>query len=317
MSNLIFFGTPDFAVPSLQALYEFCQKKGDRLLGVVCQPDKAADRGQKLHAPAIKTLAEQLGLTVWQPEKMTPEFIDWFLSQNVDLAVVVAYGKILPKRLLDASRLGFVNVHGSLLPRWRGAAPIQRAVEAGDGETGVCIMNLVPEMDAGEVYLTAKTPIGVQETSGELFERLAPFGADALIQALPGILNGTLGKIPQPEAGVTHAPKVRKDEALIDWTLSAAKLVNHCRAMDPWPGSYSHYQGKKLRLFGGESLDPGSVAGMTAGAAGQILMLGDRLVIAVRDGAVAFSEAQLEGRRRMPIRDLMNGFEMQVSEYLC
>ncbi len=316
MANIIFFGTPDFAVSSLEHIHDFAKREGHSLVGVVCQPDKPSERGHQIHKPATKLLAEQLGLAVWQPGKITPDFIDWFETQKIDLAIVVAYGKILPERLLKASRLGFVNVHGSLLPRWRGAAPIQRAIEAGDSETGVCIMNLVPEMDAGEVYMTAKTAIEANETSGELFERLAKLGAETLIKALPGILNETLPKIPQPELGITHARKVTKEEASIDWSQSAEQIHNKCRAMHPWPGSYTNYQGKKIRLFGSEPLTP-ALSHKGRGREGQILELGDTLVVATGNGAIAFHEAQLEGRRRMDIRSLLNGFQMKVGELLC
>lgn len=310
MSNLIFLGTPDFAVPCLQALYDFCAQHSHKLVGIVCQPDKPAQRGQHLMAPPVKELALSLNLPVWQPPKITPDFTAWFEEQNIDLAVVVAYGKILPQALLDASRLGFVNVHASLLPRWRGAAPIQRAIEAGDTETGVCIMNLVAEMDAGEIYETAQISIKPDETSGELFERLSDLGAQTLIRVLPSILNQMLLKKAQPEIGVTYAHKVKKEEALIDWSKSAQELVNHCRAMQPWPGCHSFYKGKKIRLF-----DACFVAG--DGKKGQILKAGDNLVIATGSGAIAFSEGQLEGKRRMPMTSLLNGFSMQVGEHLC
>ncbi len=319
MANIIFFGTPDFAERCLEHVHAFAEQSNHKLIGVVCQPDKPSERGQQMHAPAVKVLAEKLGFPVWQPPKITLEFIEWFETQKIDLAIVVAYGKILPERLLKASRLGFVNVHGSLLPRWRGAAPIQRAIEAGDAETGVCIMNLVPEMDAGEVYMTAKTPIEANETSGELFERLSKLGAETLIKALPGILNGTLPKIPQPDSGITHARKVTKEEASIDWTQSAEQIHNKCRAMQPWPGSYTNYQGKKLRLFKSSPLSTEwkGVGSEVSERAGQILELGDTLVVATGNGALAFQEAQLEGRRRMDIQSLLNGFQMQVGELLC
>jgi len=314
MSNLIFFGTPDFAVRCLQALHDFCAHNSHKLVGVVCQPDKPAQRGQHLMPPPVKELALSLNLPVWQPAKITPEFTAWFKEQNIDLAVVVAYGKILPQALLDASKLGFINVHASLLPRWRGAAPIQRAIEAGDTETGVCIMNLVAELDAGEIYETAKIKINPEETSGELFERLSALGSQTLVKALPSILNQTAVKIPQPEMGVTYAHRLKKEEALINWSKTTQELVDFCRAMQPWPGCYSFYQGKKIKLFGAVPL---SSCWRGVRGEGQILELGDSLVITTADGASAFTEGQLEGKRRMPMSSLLNGFSMQVGEYLC
>ncbi|MEI6791434.1 MAG: methionyl-tRNA formyltransferase, partial [Myxococcaceae bacterium] len=218
--------------------------------------------------------------------------------------------KSLPQSLLDSSKLGFINVHASLLPRWRGAAPIQRAIQAGDAKTGVCIMNLVAELDAGEVYQTAEIDITPEETSGELFEKLSILGAETLIKALPGILNQTLPKVVQSQTGITYARKVKKEEALIDWSRSAQELVDHCRAMQPWPGCHSFYQGKKIRLFGAFLM-----AG--EGEKSQIIELGDNLVVATGKGLIAFREAQLEGKRRMPISSLLNGFSMHLGEHLC
>lgn len=312
MSNLMFFGTPNFAVPSLQILHEFCQNNGHRLLGVVCQADKPAQRGQHLTAPPVKELALKLQLPVWQPMKITPNFIAWFQEQQVDLSVVVAYGKILPQNLLDSSKLGFINVHASLLPRWRGAAPIQRAIQAGDTKTGVCIMNLVAQMDAGEIYQTAETEIKPNETSGELFERLSKLGAETLLQALPGILGKKLPKLAQSPIGITYAHKLHKEEALIDWNKTAAELVNFCRAMQPWPGCHSFYQGKKIKLFGAYELSETN----KKGEKGQIIEAGDQLVIATAKGLIAFQEGQLEGKRRMPIPSLLSGFSIHVGEHL-
>ena len=316
MSQILFLGTPDFAACSLQALFDFCQQNQHTLLGAVCQPDRPAERGQHLKAPPVKTLALKLGLAVWQPDKITPDLIDWFQKQQIDLAVVVVYGKILPKSLLGAAKLGFVNVHPSLLPRWRGAAPIQRAIQAGDTQTGVCIMNLVPEMDAGEIYDSIQIPIEPQETSGELFDRLAVIGADLLVKTLPGILNQKTPKIAQSQTGITYAHKLKKEEALIDWNKSALELVNHYRAMQPWPGVYGFYQGRKIRLFEAE-ISPSSSLSKGQIRPGQIEELGDKLVVGTGEGLIAFGEAQLEGKRRMPIRDWLNGFSMQVGGYLC
>ncbi|MBH1988776.1 MAG: methionyl-tRNA formyltransferase [Myxococcaceae bacterium] len=301
MARIIFLGTPDFAVPSLRELDRFCRSQQHELLGVICQPDKPAQRGQALQAPAVKTAAVELQLPVWQPSKITSDFVPWFREQKIDLGVVVAYGKILPQSLLDSASQGFVNVHGSLLPRWRGAAPIQRAIEAGDRETGVCIMKLVAEMDAGGIYHTVKTPIGEAETAGELFARLSEMGACALIDALPGILEGRLKPVEQPLEGVTHAARLRKEESDIDWSRPAEELAHRCRALLPWPGCSSFYEGKRIKLF-----EPKQVQGQ--GKPGQILEVGDALVIATGAGAIAFSEAQLDGKRRMSIRELKNGF---------
>lgn len=313
MSHIAFFGTPDFAIPSLEAVQAFFTANHHELSMVVCQPDKPAQRGKHLHAPVTKVWAQQYGVPVYQPttlKKNTPDgdaFFDIFTQAKIDLAIVVAYGRIIPKRFLDFPRCGFVNVHGSLLPRWRGAAPIQRAIEAGDLVTGVSIMDLVPELDAGDVYKMVSIPIESQDNSVTLFAKLSQLGAQTLVECLPGILDGTLIKMPQPVNGVTHAVPIDKSEGQIKWSDSAEQIVNRSRAMQPWPGTYTIHEGRVLRLFD---------ASITAGknAPGTIVDLKDGLTVSTGHGCVTFKEAQLEGKRRMSIRDLLNGYRLEVGQ---
>ena len=244
MANLVYFGTPDFAVPSLKALHAFCKENGHQLLHVVCQPDRRAGRGKKMQMPAVKACALELGLTVHQPTTLKKgsddgdAYFSIFEQIEVDLAVVVAYGRILPKRFLRHPRCGFVNVHASLLPRWRGAAPIQRAIEAGDTETGVCIMEVVPELDAGAVYEQATMTIEPSHTTATLSAALCNLGGLTLARSLPAILSLKASKVEQDTSLVTYAQMLAKEEGQLDWRLPAKVLWQKARAFTPWPGSF-------------------------------------------------------------------------------
>jgi methionyl-tRNA formyltransferase len=319
MAHLAFFGTPEFAVPSLLGLHRFCQTHGHTLALVVCQPDKPSHRGKQMHEPPVKTFAKEHGLTVLQPitlKKGTEEgdaFFETLQKANIDLAVVVAYGRILPQRLLDLPTRGFVNVHASLLPRWRGAAPIQRAIEAGDAVTGVSIMDLVLELDAGDVYTTATMPIDPEDDSQTLSPKLAQLGQETLVNCLPRILDGSLAKTPQPHEGVTYAHMLAKKDGEINWQDSAQTIVNRARAMQPWPGSYTLHQGKVIRLF-----KPSFAANQTHEQAlpGLVLQNQPALVVQAGQGQVAFLEGQLEGKKRLPMRELLNGYPLEKGNLL-
>ena len=319
MAQLAFFGTPTFALSSLQEVANFCHAQGHTLCMVVCQPDQPSQRGQKRNAPPVKALAQTLNIPVFQPttlKKDTPDgdlFFEQFKSAHIDLAIVVAYGKLIPKRFLDLPRCGFINVHGSLLPRWRGAAPIQRALEAGDEETGVSIMSLVPELDAGDVYQKKHLTILQSDDSESLFQKLSVLGAQTLIECLPGILSQTLPKTPQDPTGVTYAPMLQKQEGQINFNLPAKQVVNHCRAMQPWPGNFTTHNGKVIRLFNPSLVDentPHSNPGL-------VLEISPQLVIAAKQGALSFAEAQLEGKKRLPMKEFLNGYALQRGNLLA
>lgn len=308
MARLAFFGTPDFALPSLRALLEQ-REHGHELVLVVCQPDKPKGRGKAMQPPPVKELALEHGLEVAQPatlKKGTPEgdaFRAQFGTSDVDLAVVAAYGRILPKGVLAMPRRGFVNVHGSLLPRWRGAAPVQRAIEAGDRETGACLMDMVYELDAGDVYVCESVFISDDDDGGTLSDKVAQLGYALLQEHMDALLAGTLAKTPQPEEGVTYAHMLKKEEGELRWDRPSRDVVNHARAMHPWPGAYTSLEGETLKLFSPRVSREDS----SGKAPGTVLSTTKQLVVATKDGAVSFEEAQLPGKKRMKVNDLVRG----------
>lgn len=305
MARLAFFGTPELAAEQLRAL--LAHAKHDVVL-VVAQPDRPQGRGQKLAPPPVKALAIERGLAdvVTQPEtlkKGTPSgdaFFELFASKRIDLAVVAAYGRIIPTRLLDMPPRHFVNVHGSLLPRWRGAAPIQRSIEAGDAKTGVCLMHMTPGLDEGDVYARAECAIDAHDDSETLMAKVAKLGATLLAQNLDALVDGALARTPQPCEGVTYAKQLSKEEGRVDWSKGAVRVRNHARAMHPWPGAYTTLDGETLKLF-----KPEEAHGK--GAAGVVLGSVDGLVVGTGDGAVAFMEAQLPNKKRMRVSELVRG----------
>jgi methionyl-tRNA formyltransferase len=296
--SAVFFGTPEWAVPSLDALLG----SDWDVSAVVTNPDRPAGRGYELHASPVKQRALAAGLEVQQPEKVRdPGFQDWLAAAAPDVAVVVAYGKILPAVLLEIPRLGFVNVHFSLLPAYRGAAPVQRAVMNGDTTSGISIMVLTEGMDEGPVLATRTTEIDPDETAGELGERLAVIGAEALVEALDGYGSGELTPVEQDHDAATYAAKIANDEAEIDWTAAAGSIHNKVRGLSPAPGAWTTFRNKRVKIYRtriveGPSLSPG----------GATLHSG-RLVVGTGAGDLVLEEAQLAGKRRMGGADLANG----------
>lgn len=316
MARIAFFGTPDFAAAQFEGLISYCEQNGHTIAFAVCQPDRPKGRSQTLLAPPVKIVAIQHGIPVFQPSTLrigTPDgdaFFETLQSASLALAVVVAYGRIIPSRMLKVPEHGFVNVHASLLPRWRGASPIQRALQAGDPETGVSIMDLVAEMDAGDVYEMRSIPIGTQDTAGTLTPRLAALGLETLTSCFEKIVSGNMPKTPQPKEGITFAPKIEKEEGLIDWTKSPKEIVCHNRAMDPWPQAFTHFRGKIVKLFGAQIARTDS----SLATPGTVLEIGSTLVVKCSDGCVSFAALQLEGRSKMSIRDAFNGKIVQVGD---
>jgi methionyl-tRNA formyltransferase len=244
--RVMFFGTPDFAVPSLDALLA---APGVTVVAVVTQPDKPRGRGQQVSASPVKARAESAGLPVLQPTKLSdPDSLEAMQAFEPDLGVVAAYGRLLPEKVLALPRLGLVNVHASLLPRWRGASPIERAIMEGDAETGVTIMRVVKALDAGAMLSVARTPIAPDETGAELEARLAAIGADLLTATLPAIGAGTTTETPQDEALVTLAPRIAKTDGAIDWDAPARAIHDTVRALVPWPRAYTYLDGVRLVL---------------------------------------------------------------------
>lgn len=245
--RLVFAGTPEFAVPGLRA----CLDSGAEVVAVYTQPDRPAGRGRKLGPGRVKQAALDAGIPIEQPETLKDEAAQCRLRDLApDLMIVIAYGLILPKAVLAIPRLGRWNVHASLLPRWRGAAPIQRAILAGDTETGICLMRMETGLDTGPVLLSARTPIRPDDTGGSLHDRLAVLGAEVLLDGLQRLMRGeTLLETPQPETGVTYAHKLEKAEAKLDFTRSAAELERKVRAFDPWPVAEAEIEGERVRVW--------------------------------------------------------------------
>ncbi len=291
--RVIFMGTPGFSVPALRAV-----AAAHEVATVYSQPPRAAGRGQRPRPSAVQREAEESGLEVRTPSTLREAGAQAaFSALRADVAVVVAYGLILPQAILDAPRLGCLNIHASLLPRWRGAAPIQRAVMAGDAETGVAIMQMQAGLDTGPVLAEARTPIGAQDTAGDLHDRLAGIGAALIVDVLDRL---PLPVTPQPEDGVTYAAKIDKSEARIDWALPASRVDRLIRGLSPAPGAWCEIAGERVRL-----LRSRVVAG--EGAPGQVL---GGFRVACGEGAVEITEAQRQGRRPMPAQELLRGWDL-------
>jgi methionyl-tRNA formyltransferase len=306
--RVVFFGTPEFAVPTLRALLD----GPDRVVGVVCQPDKPAGRGQQLHAPPVKQLAEQHGVPVAQPVKLkTGEFPDLLRGWAADLAVVAAYGRILPAALLAMPRRACINVHASLLPKYRGAAPIQWALRRGEAVTGVTIMCMNERMDEGDILLQRATPILPGETYGGLQARLAELGAVALMEALAALHDGTLHPTSQDAAAATYAPMIEKQDGAIDWAQPAQAIALQVRAFNPWPSAFTTCGGRRLKIHRAAALDETAAA-----APGTVLSLGDLLRVATGAGVLGIEELQLEGKRVLPARDFARGGGLAVGDRL-
>ncbi len=306
--RVLFWGTPDFAVPPLAALLG----EGLEVIAVVTQPDKPRGRSRSsVVASPVKALALREEIPVLQPAKARdPQFVDEIRKLAPDISVVVAYGQILSKEVIDLPRLGTLNIHASLLPALRGAAPIQGAILAGLAETGISIMRMVPELDAGPVLHQVKTPIGPDETYGELALRLSELGALAIVEALALLSAGAAAPKEQDPALVTYAPKVTRDAARIDWTKDAPGVSRVIRAYDPRPAAFTSAHGSEVKLF------RPSLADGLSGNPGQILEADDELVVACGDGAVRISEVQPAGRRRMAAGDWTRGRAVAVGDVL-
>lgn len=300
--RVIFMGTPDFAVPVLNALvaqrHEIC--------AVYSQPPRPAGRGRKNRPGPVQTCATDLGLDVRHPDSLRDSAAQSdFAALGADVAVVVAYGLILPQPVLDAPARGCLNVHASLLPRWRGAAPIHRAIMAGDPETGVCVMRMEAELDTGPVLLRRATPIGAQETTGALHDRLAAMGASVAAEALSRL--DDLVPEPQSETGVTYARKIDKAEARVDWSRSAAEVDRQIRGLSPFPGAWTEIGDQRVKLLASRLSD-------TAGTPGQVL--DDMLTVACGSGAVRILRAQRAGRGAQTVSDLLRGMPVPAGTRL-
>lgn len=304
--KILYFGTPDFAVPSLRALL------GSRheVVGVVAQPDRPAGRGMKMQKPPVASLAVEAGLPLFQPPKLDTTFLEAARVLAPDLGVVVAYGKILRKSLLDLPPHGFINVHGSLLPKYRGAAPIQRAIEAGETETGVTIMRIDEQLDHGPMFAVSTLMIGPEERTPSLFHRLATAGGTLLVEVIDAIEEGRALEQEQDHANATHAKKIEKEEGRLDWRQSAQVLFNRFRAFDPWPGTFFEFGGEIIKVTEMKRRDQGVTE------SGKIVELDDRVVVECGDGALELVTLQRPGRKAAGAGDVARGLGLAVGQRL-
>lgn len=299
--RIVFMGTPEFAVPSLRALLE----SGEEVIQVVTQPDRPKGRGRRPVPPPVKLFAKEKGLPVSQPIKASaPEFVEEVAGLAPDLLVVAAYGQILSKELLSVPSIMPINVHGSLLPRYRGAAPIQWAILDGCRETGITIMEMDEGMDTGPILLQESLEIGARESFGSLYGRMAELGARLLVRALALLKEGRLTPRPQPSEGASLAPMITKEMAEIDWEKGAVSIFNLVRALDPSPGAYSFLDGHRVRLFS-PHLPGGDIGEARPGEV--IRADAEGLAVAAGDGVVAFEEIQWPGKRRLKAADFLRG----------
>jgi len=304
--RLIFLGTPEFAVPTLEAVVG----AGHQVIEVVTQPDRPAGRGQRLAAPPVKEAALGLGLPVYQPERIKhPEVVAHLAALQPTVMVLVGYGQIIPQAVIDIPPLGIINVHASLLPRYRGAAPIQWAIARGETRTGVTIIRIDAGLDTGDILLQRETEIGEEETALELAPRLAAMGATLLVETLAGLEGGAIVPVKQDSACATHAPLLKKEDGLIDWTQPARDIHNRVRGLLPWPGCYTGFRGQGLHVW---------KARMSEGASGRpgtICAAKGRLWVACGDGrSLELLEVQLEGRKRLTAAAFLAGQRLSQNE---
>ncbi len=306
--RIVFAGTPAFAASALQALIG----AGHEIALVLTRPDRPAGRGLKLAAGEVKQLAEQARLPLLQPQTLKDAQLQARLrAAGAQATVVAAYGLILPHAVLELFPAGCINIHASLLPRWRGAAPIQRAILAGDSETGISIMRMEEGLDSGPVYLMRRIPIAAADSAGTVHDKLAALGARCIVEALPAIAEGTLKAVPQSEAGATYAPKIAKDEAAIDWRREAVAVDRQVRAFNPFPGAYSTLRGEPLKVWRaavapGSPAPPGTI--VRADAQG--------IVVACGNGALRATELQRAGGKRLAAADFLHGLSLAAGERL-
>lgn len=302
--RIVFMGTASFSLAVLQMLLE----NQYHVVGVVTQPDRYVGRKKVLTMPDVKVEALKYDIPVIQPVRIKEDY-QAILDLQPDLIITAAYGQIIPQALLDAPRLGCVNVHASLLPLYRGGAPVHQAIIDGQEKTGVTIMYMVKKMDAGDIISQKETPILQDDTVGILYDRLSDLGAKLLKETLPSLLDGTNQRIPQDESLVTYAPTLSREDERIDWNLSAKQVYNKVRGTNPWPGSYTTYQGKTVKIWAGQvhqcenalkhhaHQDNGTI----------VKIFKDAIGVKVNDGVYLITELQLEGKKRMSVKDYLNG----------
>jgi methionyl-tRNA formyltransferase len=299
--RIVFCGTSDFALPSLRHL---AAQPDFQIVGVVTQPDRPRGRGQATASPPVKDAAVAAGLAVYQPQKIkSDEALEYFKRVAPDVVAIIAYGQIIPQHLIEIPRLGWINLHGSLLPKYRGAAPVHRAILNGETRTGLTTMRIDAGLDTGPMLLKYESEIGPDETAPELYARLAEAGAPLLAETLRGIERGTLTPAPQDNSQATFAPPLKKEEGRIDWSLPAQRIYNRIRGLQPWPGTFTSFRGKNCAIWG----RPADLA-PSQQPPGAIALRGDNVIVACGEGsALRIEFVQLEGRKRITGREFANG----------
>ncbi len=296
MAKIVFMGTPDFSVSVLKQLIQH-----HTVIGVVTQPDRPAGRNRQIQASPIKQVAVEAGIPVFQPEKLRrAEAIEELKKWSPDVYIVAAFGQILPQTVLDIPPHGSVNVHASLLPRWRGAAPIQAVIRAGDSESGVTIMKMDAGLDTGPMLSKRAIPLAPDETGESLHDKLAIIGAELLIETLPGYLSGAIQPQPQDEALTTYAPMIKKEEGQIDWTQEAAAIERLIRAFTPWPGTYSIWNGEPIKILSG-TIIPGSAE------PGHVVETRDGIAVGTGKDLLLLRQVQLSGRKALSVEEFTRG----------
>ncbi len=307
--RILFMGTPEFALPALRLLHE----RSYPIIGVVTQPDRPKGRGLKEVAPPVKILAQEFGLPVFQPERVKEEsFLDVFRELHPDMVVLVAFGQILPKAIIDYPPLHCLNIHPSLLPKYRGAAPLNWQIIRGETKTGVSIMIMDEGMDSGDILLQEETPLGATENFGDLHDRLAQIGATLLIKAIAQMTDGTARRKKQDPSGVTFAPLLKKETGKINWTHKVSDIVNLIRGLSPTPAAYTFLDGLSLKIFSAIA-QPGTIE-QTPGMVGTLNITG--LPVTAADGCVVLKEVQLAGKKRMMINDFLRGYHLKPGTVL-
>lgn len=321
MARIAFFGTPEFSLPCLDKLFKYCKQHHHQLVMVVTQKDMPKGRGKKLTPPPVKILANTLGIKVFQPETLKKgsqsgdEFFDSLKESKIDLAIVVAYGKLIPERILKLPTYGFLNIHASLLPRFRGAAPAQRAIEAGDEFAGVCLMDMVKKLDEGDVFAQEKTKIIPFDTSATLLRRLSTIGGKLLIEKLNQLLSNSLVKVPQPQDGVLYAHMLNKEEGMMDFFTQPAHVIKQkVQAYDPWPGAYGFINGMRVKFF--DAFFIKTNLPMTSDAVGSVVVANKFLGVKTFDGVVYFQSIQIAGKKIMPVQEAIKGFAINVGQMI-
>lgn len=323
--KIVFMGTPDFAVPALKALAESAKHEVSL---VVTQPDRPRGRSGKPAPSDVKLCAEQYGIPVFQPEKVREEAaVERLRRENADIFVVAAFGQLLPKTILEMPRFGCINIHGSLLPAYRGAAPVQWAVLDGQKEAGDTIMQMNEGLDTGDILMQESIPLSADETAGSLYDKLSSMGGLLLLQALDAIEAGTVTPVPQGDSGTHYAKMLRKEMGNIDWTKSAEEIGRLVRGLNPWPSAYTHWNGKMLKIWMAETVTQEELSALgcdekngmdlkEAQPGTVMIVTKDTLMVQTGDGLLALTELQMEGKKRMPVQAFLMGCRMQTGEKL-